>query len=291
MNPLDAIKSLTNPVQPTTSYWECQGCGKTGTGSFPATCQCGARCWPGSTAEEAHQRVCRVKGIAPTESPATSQPESAPEKPVAPAPVPESPATTPAPVPAVESKRGRKKKDAEPTPAPVTEPPIPEQSVVPANVPVPEGGMEVVEQIDYAELRRAFVNKHQLTEVFKPVGEATIESIGFTIWVKQEEGQPNRPMFRWMEPSDTSESFKAEFNRAVQQFGSTQVRMDVYRAAHVSPPDLKRIGFQGELTLNRNAGDGSVYAVRGDRVRVGARLSKTGSIVFAALKNLTKENI
>ncbi len=271
MNPLDEIMKLTGeqPKQDAvpTSYWACEKCDKNGTGDRPELCECGGRTWPGDTLEQAKQRVERVKKMAaPT------------IKPPAPAPKPEPVVEPPKPEP-VESK-----------PEPVAEPSKPVEPPKPKPVraarhrvehkPEPKPVEQIAEgPIDWKMERERFIFEHKINQLsWTPVGKGVVQTVGFTIWV--EEDGKRSPVFRFMEPTDTPESFRAEYNKARELWGN--VEMDVVRVAKL-PPVMRPVTYQGELIARMNAGEGRVFVRRGSNVTIGAKVANTGSLYFAIL--------
>lgn len=272
MNPLDEIMKLTGEPakqeQTPTSFWACEQCEATGTGDRPELCQCGGRTWPGTTMEQARQRVERVKKMqqpnpAHIIKPPAPRAEPVVEEPVAEAPKPEPVAEAPKPVEAPKQAARATRKKVEPKPV---EQPVAEQTV--ADGP-----------IDWKQERERFIYEHKINQLsWTPVGKGVVQTVGFTIWV--EEDGKRSPVFRFMEPTDTPESFRAEYNKARELWGN--VEMDVVRVSKL-PPVMRPVTYQGELIARMNSGEGRVFVRRGSNITIGAKVAQTGSLYFAIL--------
>ena len=209
---------------------------------------------------EKAQALVASKGAAP--APAATP---APAPVVAPV-VAERPAE-PAPSEAVVPKHTRARKKAEPTPA-VSAPAVAE--------PLPVLGGEP----DYRALREAAVNKliqsHSLNEVeIKEVGTGMIFTLGFTRWTEHEGAR--RPVYSFMELTDTPQSFKEELNDARAE--DSMISVDVARVTGLTP-EIAATAFNGELIASLRNATGPVLVTKGAKVRLGAKLSKQGRLIW-----------
>ena len=209
---------------------------------------------------EKAQALVASKGAAP--APAATP---APAPVVAPV-VAERPAE-PAPSEAVVPKHTRARKKAEPTPA-VSAPAVAE--------PLPGLGGEP----DYRALREAAVNKliqsHSLNEVeIKEVGTGMIFTLGFTRWTEHEGAR--RPVYSFMELTDTPQSFKEELNAARSE--DSMIAVDVARVTGLSE-SIAATSFGGEIVASLRNQTGPVMVTKGAKVKLGARLSKQGRLIW-----------
>ena len=273
-NPMEAINNIIgNAAAPTTTArWlvcdNCKGITEHDMSRLPpATC---SKCL----------QVTAFK-VMPSMDAATRLASAAPVAPVAPAPVAEA-----APV----VKRQRKT-----APAPVVAEPIPAQvaeGVKDLNAAVsthlnhtePEVLLNEQGQVDFKAMREAATNhliqKFCLNEVdIKEVGQGTIFSLGFTRWVINENGN-RAPSYNFMEMTDTPASFKEELNAARAEEG--MVTIDVAKVVGLNA-EVAATSFGGELIASLKNQTGPVRAGLGSRIRLGAKLSKTGRIVWFAL--------
>ena len=186
--------------------------------------------------------------------------------PVAP-PVAHQPPVEPAP-----AKRTRKK--AEPvqiiTPAPASA--CTQEAPAPT---VPLGG-----EPDYRAIRKAAVNKlvqlHGINEVeIKEVGTGMIFTLGFTRWTEHEGAR--RPVYSFMELTDTPQSFKEELNAARAEDG--MISVDVARVTGLTT-EIAATAFNGELIASLRNATGPVLVTKGAKVKLGARLSKQGRLIW-----------
>lgn len=181
--------------------------------------------------------------------------------PVAP-PVAHQPPVEPAP-----AKRTRKKAEqVVTTAAPAAEQDAPT---------VPLGG-----EVDYRALREAAVNKliqlHSLNEVeIKDIGTGMIFTLGFTRWTEHEGAR--RPIYSFMELTDTPQSFKEELNAARAEDG--MISVDVARVTGLTP-EIAATAFNGELIASLRNATGPVLVTKGAKVKLGARLSKQGRLIW-----------
>jgi DNA-directed RNA polymerase subunit RPC12/RpoP len=181
------------------------------------------------------------------------------------APLVPGPAVPPAPP--APAKRTRKKAEPVVTPAtPATE----------ASEPTPVLGGEV----DYRALREAAVNKliqlHNLNEVeIKDIGTGMIFALGFTRWTEHEGAR--RPVYSFMELTDTPQSFKEELNAARAEDG--MISVDVARVTGLTP-EIAATAFNGELIASLRNATGPVLVTKGAKVKLGARLSKQGRLIW-----------
>ena len=180
------------------------------------------------------------------------------------APLVPGPAVPPAlPAPA---KRTRKKAEPAVTPAAA------EQQ---APTPTVLGG-----EVDYRALREAAVNKliqlHSLNEVeIKDIGTGMIFTLGFTRWIEHEGAR--RPIYSFMELTDTPQSFKEELNAARAEDG--MISVDVARVTGLTP-EIAATAFNGELIASLRNATGPVLVTKGAKVKLGARLSKQGRLIW-----------
>lgn len=195
---------------------------------------------------------------------------------VHPSMLPPAPKAEPAPVaPAVDNqppvepapaKRTRKKAEPVVTPAPAAEQDAPT---------VPLGG-----EVDYRALREAAVNKliqlHSLNEVeIKDVGTGMIFTLGFTRWTEHEGAR--RPVYSFMELTDTPQSFKEELNAARSE--DSMITVDVARVTGLSA-EIVPTAFNGELIASLRNQTGPVMVTKGAKVKLGAKLSKQGRLIW-----------
>jgi len=197
-------------------------------------------------------RQSRLRPATPT--PASVAPEAAPVAPPAPV-VPPAPKAT----------RTRRKAEAspalEPAPAPAS---------VDPSAPV-----------DYKAAREAaaaaLIRKYALNEIeIKPVGTGTVFTLGFTRWTENGEGT-RVPVYSFMELTDTPQSFKEELNSARSSDGT--VTVDVARVTGLVP-EVSAACFGGELIASLKNSTGPVRVMAGAHVKLGARLSKSGRLVW-----------
>lgn len=195
---------------------------------------------------------------------------------------PPAPKAEPAPVapavahqPPVESAPvKRKRKKAEPaqiiTPAPASA--CTQEAPAPT---VPLGG-----EVDYHAIRKAAVNKliqlHSLNEVeIKDIGTGMIFTLGFTRWTEHDGAR--RPVYSFMELTDTPQSFKEELNAARAEDG--MISVDVARVTGLTP-EIAATAFNGELIASLRNATGPVLVTKGAKVKLGARLSKQGRLIW-----------
>lgn len=182
---------------------------------------------------------------------------------------PDAHAPNPAP-----AKPAKAKKEPKPATAPAPVAPIP---VVPN---VPTGFGPVDHKAERARRVAQFIHDHKLNGIsVTPVGEGTVDSIGFTRWVEKEGKRV--PNTSFLESTDTPESFKAEF-KAAQREDST-VKLDAARICELSE-ELIGVTFGGELTASLyDMQRGHIRAKIGERVEIGAKVAKSGTVIFQVL--------
>lgn len=180
-------------------------------------------------------------------------------------------ADAPAPSPAPTTKSPAKPKAK---PAPATAAPALPVPPIPANIG----------SVDHKAERKARIEKfcldHKINGVSAtPVGSGVIDSIGFTRWVEKEGKRV--PLTSFLEPTDTPESFKAEFKSA-QALDST-VKLDCARVCGLSE-ELNGVAFAGELTASLyDFKIGHVRVKIGQEVEIGAKIAKSGTLIFQVL--------
>jgi len=267
-NPMDIVNSIINgnpaagSAVPTGSirFLVCDRCNQIHEHDMatlpPAVCpkcneQTTFKVMPSAEKAEA-LRQSRLRPATPT--PASVAPEAAPVAPPAPV-VPPAPKAT----------RTRRKAEAspalEPAPAPAS---------VDPSAPV-----------DYKAAREAaaaaLIRKYALNEIeIKPVGTGTVFTLGFTRWTENGEGT-RVPVYSFMELTDTPQSFKEELNSARSSDGT--VTVDVARVTGLVP-EVSAACFGGELIASLKNSTGPVRVMAGAHVKLGARLSKSGRLVW-----------
>ena len=211
-------------------------------------------------------RQSRLRPATPTPAPVV--PEAAPVTPPVPV-VPPAQVTQPTPEPpapkAPRTPRTRRKVEAATAPEPA-----------PAQASVdPSASM------DYKAIREAaaaaLIRKYALNEIeIKPVGTGTVFTLGFTRWTENGEGT-RVPVYSFMELTDTPQSFKEELNSARSSDGT--VTVDVARVTGLVP-EVSAACFGGELIASLKNSTGPVRVMAGARVKLGARLSQKGRLVW-----------
>lgn len=213
-------------------------------------------------ARKARELIAKANPVPPAPAPAplsvpATQPTAA-QSPHEPAPAPEKPKAA--------RKPATPKPAAQPAPAPtVTEPAAPSAPVT----------------TDPRAARKAAIEKFVLENKLNcmaatPVGEGVVDSIGFTVW-SERDGR-RLPGFTFYEPTDTPASFKAELKEAQKTDGT--VKLDVVRVRGL-PAHLNELVFGGELVANIfDPRSGTVKTKVGDKVEIGARMSKGGTLVW-----------
>lgn len=283
-NPMDIVNSIINgnpaagSAVPTGSirFLVCDRCNQIHEHDMatlpPAVCpkcneQTTFKVMPSAEKAEA-LRQSRLRPATPT--PASVAPEAAPVAPPAPV-VPPAQVTQPAPVqptpepPAPKATRTRRKAETAPAPEPAPAP-----ASVDPSAPV-----------DYKAAREAaaaaLIRKYALNEIeIKPVGTGTVFTLGFTRWTENGEGT-RVPVYSFMELTDTPQSFKEELNSARSSDGT--VTVDVARVTGLVP-EVSAACFGGELIASLKNSTGPVRVMAGAHVKLGARLSQKGRLVW-----------
>lgn len=186
--------------------------------------------------------------------------------PVAPAADPVAPpvALEP-PTPIKSAPRTRKRAE------PVEQPPVAQAAPV-APTPTEHADPKAAREAAIARL----IQTHNLNEIeVKELGQGTVYTLGFTRWTEQDGRR--LPVYSFMELTDTPQSFKEELNAARQEDG--MIALDVARVTDLTA-DIFPTTFGGELIASLKNSHGPVLAARGARVKIGAKLSKLGRIVW-----------
>lgn len=278
-NPMDIVNSIINgtpaagSAAPTGSirFLVCDRCNQVHEHDMatlpPAVCpkcneQTTFKVMPSAEKAEA-LRQSRLRPATPTPAPVV--PEAAPVTPPVPV-VPPAQVTQPTPEPpAPKAPRTRRKVEAATAPEPA-----PAQASVDPSAPV-----------DYKAAREAaaaaLIRKYALNEVeIKPVGTGTVFTLGFTRWAERDDGS-RFPVYSFMELTDTPQSFKDELNSARREDGT--VTVDVARITGLAP-EVSAACFGGELIASLKNQSGPVRVMAGASVKLGARLSKLGRLVW-----------
>lgn len=200
------------------------------------------------------------------------------------------PAQAPAIAPAQEPKTAKPVAQA-PEPKPEQKP-EPKQTKARVSKPKPEPkaaeptvdpavSAPVNDAIDLKAQRLAAIDKlisiHGLNTVqFIKVGTAEVYSVGFTSW------DGNLPSYTFQEPFDTAESFRSVLKEARAQDG--RIAVDVALMTNIEPQELVNALFQGQLVAGLASDTGPIRVKAGDKVKIGARVTKTGGLLFRVLK-------
>lgn len=122
----------------------------------------------------------------------------------------------------------------------------------------------------------ALIAKLKLDTVnYKEVGEGVVDAIGYTIWVD------NRPQYIIQEPIETAMDMMRQYR--ADRIEHPGIRFDAARIQNL-PDEVNACSFKGQIvaTLVHRSG---VYRVKQDeKVKIGAKVSGTGSLVWAVLK-------
>jgi hypothetical protein len=148
-----------------------------------------------------------------------------------------------------------------------------------------ETKVEVTPTADLKELRKQAIDRlvaaKQLNQVdFKPVGRGTVFTLGFTRWVENEHGRV--PTYCFKELTDDSQSFRQLLDSARRLDGT--VKIDVAMISSIEPNELCETLFGGQLVAGLFTKTGPLLASIGSHVEIGARVTKTGGLVFQILK-------
>lgn len=272
MNPLESINNIVRSAQPSQVRWlVCRDCGTVIEHDFahlpPAVCSsCGSKSnhvvLPNpEKAKEAAAQFTKADAPLPPGVLKEVVPPPAKVEPLTPAPDKVDP---PAPAP----KRTRKAN-------PVT------QVVATVAPAIHPSEVSPGDQIDWEAqrnaAREALTAKFGLNPVeWKPVGTGVIYTFGFSAW------EGSRPVYGWMELTDTPQSFRAVFDEARASYPAAA--MDAAKVTAL-PEELVPLAFQGMLTatLRPMMAAGGIRATVNAKVTIGAKLSKSGSVVFAVL--------
>lgn len=127
---------------------------------------------------------------------------------------------------------------------------------------------------------KELIAKLQLNDLQpKQVGTGVIFSLGFTRWVEREGERV--PQTYYMLPTDSPSSFR-ELYEAVHNADRT-VAMDTALVSGLSA-ELADIAYRGEIEASLWDGKrGRISVMRGAKVRVGAKVSKRGRLLFSVL--------
>lgn len=153
---------------------------------------------------------------------------------------------------------------------------------------VVEGGAMEAAPVDGASVReviearvRELAAKYKLNELAPvQVGTGTVFSIGFTRWQTNDDGE-RLPKTYYKQLTDDAATFRALFD-AVAGLDRT-VAMDTALVSGLSA-ELAEIAYRGEVEASLwNGKAGRVAVMPGAKVRLGARLSKKGRLLFTVL--------
>lgn len=281
-DPMQAINNIIGgtglPAAASTQRWlVCDKCGgitehdmaTLPPGICPACAQpTSFKVMPSKERAEALAASFRLEKTAPMQTPIPAsllRPAAAPAPAPVVAPVAPQPAVESAPAEAPKHTRTRRK--AEPAPAAAA-------PVVAEPTPVLGG------EPDYRAIREAAVNKlvqlHGINEVeIKEVGTGMIFTLGFTRWTEHEGAR--RPVYSFMELTDTPQSFKEELNAARSE--DSMIAVDVARVTGLSA-EIAPTAFNGELIASLRNQTGPVMVTKGAKVKLGAKLSKQGRLIW-----------
>ena len=238
--------------------------------ALPRKCKvCSCRVWPGDTKEVALGRATMAsRSYGKTDGQSNKIPDTETGGSVEPMPTKTDPKKeeTVAPTKTEPAKRQRKRR---------TKATVEDVGVLPTP--------EVIQDVsDPAEHRRLCMDalSQSLTTRYQFVGMGTVSQVGYTLWLEDADGR-RTPRHRWYESMiEDGKDFMEELNQVKKMFPATSI--DVARVIQLDD-NIKGCAFKGEIAANLNAGEGAVRVKDGQRVMLGARLTGSGSIVWAIM--------
>jgi len=134
---------------------------------------------------------------------------------------------------------------------------------------------------DAKEARKQAIQKlietHKLNQIEAVrVGTGTVFTLGFTRWVDGEHGRV--PTYCFKELTDDPQSFRGLLDNARKQDGT--IRIDVAMLTNIQPEALCDALFNGQLIASMFSKTGPILAVPGASVEIGAKVTKTGGLMF-----------
>lgn len=253
----DQIKNLCNPGTPTSEkFCVCRECGQIHkwdtTQAPPAAC---SKCAKVNFATYPNIEAATV---------AWKQ-FSGPKTPEA--PVDPTPQTSPEP-----TKIRRPRATKPPVSGPTTDG-SPTPSAMDSDSPVSAGGeaRAARETAEKSLIHTAKIN--QVTPV--EIGTGVVDAIGYTTWVERDGAR--RPVYHFMELTDTANSFSNRIEEARQEDGN--IMIDCARVVDLSDP-LHGCVFGGQLVASLRNGRTRVRALPATKVRIAARLSVNGRLIY-----------
>jgi hypothetical protein len=295
-NLVDSIMNGLGTVAPTIRFLVCPHCAgiteHPSTVMPPAACpKCGTatRMTVHPTREIADQKAHNIKEALEV--------MSKPFTPGAAAPNAAGPAfTTPKPEPHPmnpSTKSAEPVKPIEAAPAPPPKPAATTRKAKPAPAPVAAPAPEVapvdpihtaLDQTDFKAVRNAAVEKFKYENKINgldwtEVGVGEVFSVGFTLWQTVEGSR--RPSYGFMEIIDTPASFRASLAEA--KTVDPMVKIDVAQITGLSEA-LVPLVYGGVLVASIwDMKTGPMRVMAGTRVRLGAKVSKSGSLLWQVL--------
>lgn len=261
------IEQTVNGGEKAKGFLTCQECNVTYPNSFETIprqcphCQAWAMQWPGDDEAQSQYRALRAKGAA------------AADRAEAERKVPDAPAQAPAP----KTTKTRVRVTAEKAPEPKVETPAATEPETKSETETGADEVEIDHKAIRAERTAKFIRDHKLNTLTPtPVGTATVQTVGFTVW------QNRVPAYRFMQPFETTADFRQAYDeaRAVQP----SARIDVVSCGQVSDPELEACLWGGDLIASLNNGHGTAWAKRGDKVEIGAVCTDKGYLRFYVMK-------
>lgn len=297
-NPLDAIKNLTNSTPSTTRFWVCPACrfieeidmAK----ALPAPecpgCKTKVQRVARPTAESAQEAIKNLENAARLK--AMNQESNAPvSTPPAPAPAPVEPKLTAEPklvpekvepavaAPAAAESRGKRKREK-----PAAEIPAPLAAAQPEPAPEPEPTPAAEPAMSDAQAARAaaieaFIAKHKLnSHTFTRVSTGRVHTFGFTRWLEDDAGN-RKPLYLFRDIADSGE-YAESLKQARASDGS--VATDVVTVTGLSA-EVRALVWNGELVASLRDGTQTHGPKIGSTVHLGAKVSRTGRLVWAVM--------